>query len=343
MPVGAWWRLGRRQDAAIKALVARAGGRVGLGGVLADLRRTARPANQQLTHLDRSFTWEERDRLDQRWWPQGVTGSWDQWPGASGHVLITTAYAKETDGVRLGSRITVHELSSPDHVPYDHVLLVRAEVGDRGRLKVTPLHAHAGGAAWVGDHLHVAATEDGVHTFALADIVRAPEDSRSELGLPDHHGFRFLLPVRTTYRPKRARGGPRRYSFLSVCHSDRHVLIAGEYGHGAMTTRLWEHDLHPDSGLIVSEPRPLRVRGVEQMQGAVRADGRLHVVTSRGRYRRGSIWTERAGRLVQHEYALPPGPEDLSHEPGADRLWTLTEYPYLRLVAAVDRSRFSSS
>ena len=332
----------RHRGGEIEELVERAGGRVGLAGVLADLRRAARPANQQLTRLERSFTWEERDCLDQRWWPQGVTGSWDRGPGASGDVLVTTAYAKQVNGVGLGSRITVHDLSAGEVVPYDHVLLVRAERDDRGRLRLTPLHAHAGGAAWVGEHLHVAATEDGVHTFDLADIVPAPEDpddATARLGLP-RHGHRFLLPVTASYRPKPARGRRRRYSFLSVCHSPEPVLVAGEYGVGDMTTRLWEHDLDPDTGLIASDARSLPIRGVQHMQGVVRVEDRLHLVTSRGRYRRGSIWTQAGDRFVEHEHALPPGPEDLSHDPATDRLWTLTEYPFLRLVAAVDRSRF---
>lgn len=339
--VRAWHWDGHEPLDAIDLLVARAGGRVGLTGLLADLRRTAEPVAQQLTRLERSLAWEDGDRLDQRWWPQGVTGSWDRGPGAthplSHDVLISTAYAKPEGGVRLGSRITVHDLSTPGAVPYEHVLLVRAELDEHGALALSPLHAHVGGAAWVGDRLHVAATEDGVHTFDLADIVAASE--RVAPGLPDH-GHRYLLPVRSTYHPRPARGRRRRYSFLSVCHDGAPRLVAGEYGRGDMTTRLWEHDLDPVTGLIVSEPRALPVRGVQQMQGVVRVDGRVHVSTSHGRYRRGSIWTQAGDRLVQREHALPPGPEDLSHDPSTDRLWTVTEYPYLRLVAAVDRSQF---
>ncbi len=312
---------------------------MGVAGVLDDLRRTATPTSQQLTRVELSYSWDERDGLDQRWWPQGVTGSWDRAPGATGGALITTAYAKAVGGVRLGSRVTVHDLSAAaGQIPYDHVLLVRAALDDRGAPTLSPVHAHVGGAAWVGDQLLLAATEDGVHQCTLSDIVRAPA---AGLGLPPH-GHRFLLPVHSTYSPRPARGRRRRYSFLSVSHRAGPVLLAGEYGRGEMTTRLWEHDLDPSSGLVVSEPRSLPVRGVSQMQGAVAVEGRLHVVTSRGRHRRGSIWTQAGERLVQHEYALPPGPEDLSHDPVSDRLWTLTEYPGMRMLVAVDRRRFSA-
>jgi hypothetical protein len=338
---------------AVEALVSRAGGRAGLMGVVGDLRRAARPVDQQLTRLEVAFTWDDADRCDRRWWPQGVTGSWDVTPHApvepDDDVLVTTAYAKVVGGVSLGSRLTVHDVSDLAHVRYDHVLLVDARL-DEGRLAVSPLRVHAGGAAWVGDHLHVAATSVGFHTFDPRDVV--PAEAADGLGLPDH-GHRYLLPVRATYRSRTPEGGvPLRYSFLSVAHETSASapscrLVVGEYGRGAMTTRLWTHDLDPVSGLPSTDadakarPSFLRTPGVPQMQGAVMVDGRLHVATSRGRYRRGSIWTERGGRLHPHEQALPPGPEDVSHRPRHNQLWTVAEYPYTRMVVAVDRHRFA--
>lgn len=323
---------------------------MGLDGVLVDLGRRARPVSQQLTRVEVGFTWDELDRRDRRWWPQGVTGAWDVTPGADGDVLVTTAYAKEVGGVRLGSRITVHEVGDLEQVRYEHVLLVAARVDDLGGLVVGPVHAHAGGAAWIGSHLHVAATARGFHTFDPADVVLA--DSVGDVGLPAH-GHRYLLPARTTYHSRTPEGEePLRFSFLSAVHDPQPTvatsrLLVGEYGRGAMTTRLWTYDVDPTTGLPVTDeqgaahPSFLRTPGVEQMQGAVLANGRLHVATSRGRCRRGSIWTERGDRLVEQEHVLPPGPEDLSHRPSGDRLWSLTEYPYSRMVVALDRSRFA--
>lgn len=340
---------GEDRSADVESLVTGAGGRVGIEGVLADLGRAGRPVSQGLVRLELAFTWDERDRGDPRWWPQGVTGSWDRGPlhdPAQGgcDLLVTTAYAKTAGKVHLGSRITVHDVSDPERVRYEHVLLVHATLDPSGRPRVTPVHAHAGGAAWVGRHLHVAATGDGFHTFDLADIV--PAARADGAGLPEH-GHRYLLPARTTYRPTGA-GEPLRFSFLSVSHgSDQPPrLVVGEYGRGAMTRRLWTYELDPASGLPVTDGEGVAAQallptpGVERMQGAVLVEDRLHVVTSRGRWRRGSIWTERAGRLVQHEYVLPPGPEDVSHRASRDQLWTLTEYPHSRMVAVVDRRRF---
>lgn len=342
---------GADRSDAVEALAARGGGRVGLEGVLADLRRTGRPVDQQLARLEVAFTWDDRDRGDRHWWPQGVTGSWDVTPHARGQadgdVLVTTAYSSAGAGAGLGSRLTVHDVSDLARVRYDHVLLVDARLHEGG-LTVAPLHVHAGGAAWVGRHLHVAATSRGFHSFDPRDVV--PASAADGLGLP-RHGHRWLLPVRTTYRSRNPEGAtPLRFSFLSVTHeTDASVpsrrLLVGEYGRGGMTTRLWTYALGAD-GLPSTRPDGsaspsyLRTPGVDRMQGAVLVGGRLHVVTSLGRYRRGSVWTEDGGRLRQHEHVLPPGPEDVSLRPRHDQLWTVTEYPYSRMVVAVDRRRF---
>jgi hypothetical protein len=341
---------GGDRAAAVDVLADVAGGRCGLTGVLGDLGRVGRPVSQQLTRLGVAFTWDDADRRDRRWWPQGVTGSWDAEPPGStagdGNVLVTTAYAKPVHGVRLGSRITVHDVSDLDRVGYEHVLLVDARLDDTGRLVVSPVHAHAGGAAWVGHHLHVAATTKGFHTFDVRDVVAA--EGLPDIGLPDH-GHRYLLPARTTHHSRTPEGAEAlRFSFLSVTRDsdEGRRLLVGEYGRGPMTTRLWSYGLDAGTGMPClddsgeAHPSFLTTRGVERMQGAVLVDGDLHVVTSRGRYRRGSIWSERRGELVQHEYVLPPGPEDLSHRPSVDQLWSLTEYPFTRMVVGVDRRRF---
>ena len=344
---------GADRSTAVDALVDLAGDRRGLAGVLGDLGRVGRPASHQLTRLEVAFTWDHADRRDRRWWPQGVTGSWDAEPLGSpagdGDVLLTTAYAKPVRDVRLGSRITVHDVSDVHRVGYEHVLLVDARLDDAGRLSLAPVHAHAGGAAWVGHHLHVAATAKGFHTFDVRDVVAV--DALPDLGLPDH-GHRYLLPARTTYHSRTPKDEePLRFSFLSVTSEDPDSqggrrLLVGEYGRGSTTTRLWSYGLDSGTGLLSvddsgeAHPSFLATRGVERMQGAVLVDGGLHVVTSRGRFRRGSIWSERRGELVQHEHVLPPGPEDLSHRPAADQLWSVTEYPFTRMVVAVDRGRF---
>ncbi len=349
---------------AIDALVARGARRVGLGGVLDDLDRRAEPARSRLSGLvdvARAFTWQAEDRASRRWWPQGITSSADAATDLDGGgssegppVLITSAYARTVRGVSQGCRISVVDLSDPESPRYRHVLLVDVRRDERGAPVLRPLRAHAGGIVWHGPYLHVAATGKGFWTCRLDDLLRVdPRPDRDRIGVgPDGiaaFGHPYLLPVRFPHVSRTAEGGePLRFSFLSRSHgTERLELLAGEYGHGAMTTRLWHHDLDPATHLPAvdadgaTRPRPSTVAGVERMQGAVVAGGRLHVTTSRGRFRRGSLWVERGGALVHQEYATPPGPEDLTYWPGRDELWSLSEHPHSRFVFALDRRRFT--
>jgi hypothetical protein len=349
---------GRDRAPEVEALAAAAGGRVGLGGVLADLNRRAEPAYPGRSAAAWAFAWDREDSRSPRWWPQGITSSADA--GRSGtydgrRVLVTTSYAKVVGGVAKGCRISVVDVTDPARLRYRHVLLVRAALDRAGRLEVHPVRAHAGGVTWAGGHLHVAATARGLHTFALDDVVAAGTTERPDLlgPLADGRlaglGHRYLLPLRCSYAARTDDGAePFRYSFLSRSHgtSAGPELVAGEYGHGSMSTRLMRLELDPGSGVLLADPdgraAPLAVHdpGVERMQGAVDVDGRLHVTTSAGPRGHGSLWAGPPDALRRHPAVLPPGPEDLAFWPDEDRLWTLTEYPGSRWVLALDRSRF---
>jgi hypothetical protein len=142
-----------------------------------------------------------------------------------------------------------------------------------------------------------------------------------------------------------------RYSFLSLARrGDRAALLAGEYDPGGGTRRLVAYDLDPSGQLALDvsgrAASSLLTSGVERMQGAVWLpdagaasrwrDGRLVVTASNGRYRGGHLWTGPPGNLTKHAGVLPVGPEALTAWPERGELWTLTEYPGLRFVVAVD-------
>jgi hypothetical protein len=241
--------------------------------------------------------------------------------------------------VNKGCRITVVGVSEEQPIPYRHVLLVAVGLDDVGRPELRPVHAHAGGAVWSGSYLHVAATTRGVHTFHLDDVMAVPTD----VGL----GHRYVLPLRTTWGARTADGAePMRYSFLSLDRDGTEPrLLAGEYGNGREPKRLLTFSLAPD-GLIATDDSgtalPTHLAdGPSKMQGAVRANGRLHVVTSNGKRGKGSLWVGEPGALRQAARVLPPGPEDITYWPSREELWTVTEYPGRRLVLALDRKRFS--
>lgn len=351
---GLWVSRGPEQAAAVDALVEAAGGRTGLGGVLANLDRRARRTWTPALAARRVLTWDRADRRDRRWWPQGISGSADA-GAAEGtetvegrRVLAVSWYARrrpeDPPGHKPGSRITFLDL---DTRRYRHVQLV-VPVLENGALTVKPLRVHAGGIVWVGPWLHVAATARGFFSCRLEDIVRVPDGSPLAAG-----GHRDLLPVRLTHRAHADPVvEPLRFSFMSVERpgptQQRAALLAGEYGRGSQTTRLARFPLDAATGLPVVDEhgdcRPLSVvhTGVGHMQGAVVADGRYHVTASRGPWWPGTVYAGRPGALSPHRWATPIGPEDLTWWPSQDRLWSVTEHPRRRWVYAMERGWFDS-
>lgn len=363
----------RERRTEVDALTARLGGPVGLAGVLADLNRTATVGSVPALAASWGFRWDAQDDGSRRWWPQGITCSGD----AAAHdaavdgavtdgavdgrrVLLTSAYAKERDGVGMGARISVVDVTDPGRVRYRHVLLVDAGLSD-DELVLRPVKVHAGGLTWHGGHLHVAGTLRGLSSFRLADICAVPAggDPRrlgpGPNGSVDAFGYRYLLPLRFSYEGRAGEGAePMRYSFVSLDRSTSPpALVAGEYAprRAAGGTRLARYGIEKATSLPGTEPgagagtdlvRALAVEnGVRQMQGACVVDGRHYVTTSAGGYRRGSLWVGDPGCLRRYGGVLPIGPEDLTYWPETDELWSLSEYPHHRFVFAMDRSRFT--
>lgn len=336
----------------IETLAAECGGRVGVGGVLADLDRRLRRAWAPGLKVHRAWTWERPDRATNRWWPQGIT--WNVEPTEAGDrdVVAISWYSKR---VGKGARISVIDLAAGR---YRHVLLVQPVVGEDGRVDLQPLKAHAGGIVWWGPYLHVAGTRKGIYTARLEDIVRVPDAKR----VPDRgrigrdadrlaaFGYEYLLPVRFSYRAHHDEGhDPLRYSFLSLDRSapDGPQLVVGEYGRGKQSTRLARYPLDPATFHLVtgedgfSRPLLLDDQGARGMQGAAIAHGRWYVTSSRGPLGLGSLYVGSPGRFRRHRWALPIGPEDISYWPSTDLLWSVTEHPWRRWVFSVKRSRVS--
>lgn len=327
----------------ISRLCEQVGAPVGLAGVLDDLNRLATPTKVPGRAPVSGFLWNNQDNDSARWWPQGISSTADADPTGrvGGHrMLVTSWYCKDDGGGRQGSRLTFVDL---DTLRYRHVLIVRAVTASSGATRLEPLHIHAGGVVWAGDHLHLAGTRRGVFTCRVSDIIRL--EAGHDLHSFDH---RYVLPLRFAYRAHTPDDvEPLRYSFLSLDRSSSTpALVAGEYGRQDMSTRIASYPLDEQSLLPSAEPdghfRPalLDPGGVGHMQGAVVVDERYYVTVSRGRSRRGHLYAGAPGRLQPHRWALPPGPEDITYWPSTDQLWSLSEYPGRRFVFAMDRSRF---
>ena len=161
-------------------------------------------------------------------------------------------------------------------------------------------------------------------------------------------GYRYVLPVRSTYRARTEEGQERlRYSFLSLDRtSSPPGLLAGEYARrGRGTTRLARFALDPDTWLLEtgddgwSRPLVLDDGEVAHMQGVAWARDRYHLTVSHGPWP-GSVVTGVPGRMRRHRWAVPMGPEDLAYWPSTDRLWSLTEHPHRRWIVSMDRGWF---
>ena len=323
------------------ALAARLGGRVGVRAVLDDLNRDARVARVPGRAPRWGFTFDTRDDRTRLWWPQGVTTTADAAApetveGRS--VVVTSWYSRDLAKVNTGSRLSFVEITDRSRLRYRHVLLVEAVLGSNGRVRVRPVRVHAGGIVWHGPYLHVAATEQGLCTFRLDDILHAPDADR-------FGGYRYLVPLFFWYDAVTGAGVvPMRYSFLSLDRSAAApALMAGEYGRGKMTTRLVRYPIDPATSLLcrdaagICRPALLEDAGVRGMQGAVAVDGTCYLTTSFGVHRLGSLWAGRPGSWVEHAKATPTGPEDLAYWPSRDELWSLSEHPRSRFVFAMAR------
>jgi hypothetical protein len=358
----------------VDAFVDRVGPRVGLSGVLGDLNRTARAVTVPALAATWGFRWDPHDMRSRRWWPQGITTSADSVTGGASDdpgdatddsraggtfggraVVVTSAYSQTVDAVNQGARLSFVDVTDPAAIRYRHVLMVEPFFRDDGAVDVRPVQVHAGGIAWHGNHIHVAATTRGFSSFRLDDIVRAPAGDTSRLGIRDRSpatvdafGYRYLLPLRFTYDARTAAGVTKmRYSFASVDRSTTpHHLLAGEYAHSAGTTRLTSFEFDPATTLLTATPDgrslPVTVEdaGIFGMQGATVVGGTWYLITSRGRYRLGSVWVGKPGSFREHRHQLPVGPEDLTYWPERDQLWSLSEYPGARYVFAMPRTRF---
>lgn len=274
--------------------------RVGLDAVLSDLDRRLRRTLAPGRAVHRAWTWDRADRGGRRWWPQGVSVL------AGGRHLAVSWYSK--DG---GSRVSFLDLKLRR---YRHVeLVVPTEDG------FAPLKVHAGGLAWHGTRLYVAATKAGLWVCDTDDVVR------------DQEGYR--LPVRYRLAPSDSF----RFSFVGLdSASTPPRLVVGEYDNKGSPRRLAHVGVDGGTAEVIEA-------GIARAQGAVHAGGRWYVTASQGTRRLGSVWSGPAGALHEHPCAVPMGPEDLAHDPDRDRLWTVTEHPHRRWVVSMKRARFDRS
>lgn len=308
--------------------------RVGLDGALADAGYRMRRAlgRGRLTEL--AYGWRFADQWTGIWWPQGIAvGDYDGAP-----ISLVSWYAKQDrHGVRQGSRISVVDLRVASKPGYSHVLLVAPRATTDG-VVLDPVLVHAGGIAWSGDRLLVAATRDGLLEFRLSDIYR--------LRSTGPFGYQLVLPVAARHVPADPEDDERlRYSFLTVetgsairSDSSSLRLVAGEFAHDTMH-RLVQLSQNGDRMDVTETLWP----EIERMQGAALHNGTWYVTSSNGDRLGGDLWTGTAARLTKQDRALPPGPEALAVWPERNQLWSVSEVPGRRYLYAMDLAKIGSA
>lgn len=265
--------------------------------------------------------WLSARTWTRRWYPQGV--DLGEWQGR--RTLAVSWFRQKLDGTHLASRVAFVDLERSRHLD---ILLA---VDEGGVLQPAPIHA--GGLAWFGDRLFVAATGRGIWEFDLSGIRRVRgADARRVAGLSGRgvHAS-ALVAVRT-----RVHAIDLRCSYLGrVFDADgtplRRVLI-GEYL-TADTGRIAEYAV-PETDDDVFEEQERFSPGLPRMQGAVRW-GERHFVSQSDRMHPGALWTGRRDALVRDRVPLPVGCEDLALDLDAKLLWSLGEHPWHRVVRGI--------
>ncbi len=306
------------------------------------------------------FTWDEHDRHDPSWWPQGIACV------RGGEVLLVSWYAKRRwlIGTEI-ARISVIDRTDSEHPRYRHVLLVapRRPLGFAA-LRTVPVHA--GGIAVYGDHLYVADTLFGVRVFRLSDVLRRPRrqaapppgtetsDGRaarsSRIFARRSGGYEYVLPELLAFRvPLRAGLRRLRYSFLSVGEvAGEPTLVVGEYRRKGEAPRLARYRVDPATGLpgVDGSGRcaPLEVHADQpnRMQGAAVHGSTWFLSASAGETTPGDLYVGAPGAWQRHRRVLPSGPEDLDWSRPGEELWCVSEWPGRRWVFPIAVRRWSS-
>ncbi|MDQ0643584.1 hypothetical protein [Microbacterium murale] len=214
----------------------------------------------------------------------------------------------------------------------DVALTIEGEDGE-----LVPAQIHAGGLAWFGDRLFVAATGQGIWEFDLSESRRLRGAAARRVVGARGRGFGAvaLAAVRTQVHPV-----PLRCSFLGrVFDTDGASLprvLIGEY-RGDKLGRIGEFTI-PDevdgSFGSVAETSPQ----IARMQGVVQWGTRRFISQSRG-LQPGALWDGDGTAPQRSDVPLPIGCEDLALDPEERMLWSLGEHPWRRVVRGIPFAR----
>ena len=347
------------RSALIDALVARSDGQRSVTQVSGDLNRqgvvgiTEQSAYRLRNHDFRGFRWNSGDDNVDYWYPQGITGTSDAYPGGTiggQNLVLVSWYHRTDDRPTKGVRISMADVTSLGDVDYRHLLLIEpsgtVDNPNFGPVETAGGNAlHAGGIVWFGDYLYVADTSGGLRVFDMTRIIRVPDVSDTEAigisgGRFDAHGYRYAIPELMRYELADD-SCSLRFSFAGLDRSSSPpAIVTGEYRSDDIGGRLAVWNLDPTTGFLDVRNGEVRatqavVSGQTRMQGGVRYEGDFYVSSSSQYEQYGRLYRTRPGFGESSISAWVYGCEDLYIDRASDTIWTAAEFPGDRDVVGI--------
>jgi len=329
----------------------------GLSGVLGDLNRSgvvASSAPGGPCGVVFAFHWDSSENTKAWWIPQGITGSADA--NASGlvegrRVVVASFYydpAKDpgSNGDK-GIRVAFVDVTNENAPKYRFALLVQP-TGTTSAPDFAAIKIHAGGIAWVGNHLYVADTFQGFRVFDTRRIYRVAtgQNSIGCGGGTCYAGlYKYILPEVGSYS-RTTKCSPR-FSFVSTVRDASGTgLVSGEYCSGTSCTaplagRLFRWPLDPATDLPGSAriwPSAAWFAAERQLQGAAESGSSMYMSSSEPAGAAGALFKD---TTISHKsFTWIDSPEDLMIDPARNRLWGLSEAAGARYVFAAKLSSY---
>lgn len=296
--------------------------------------------------------WQDGDRGDENWYPQGLTTSADHLGDGKYNgreVQLVSWYSRHA--TNKGVRVSFVDMTDASKPAYRHVLLVEP-TGSTGTPDFKAVRIHAGGIMWYGHLLYVVDTSHGLRVFDMNDLLKVTASGdkdnigRQPDGSYEAHNYAFVLPQSYAYasvvhdQPKVA------YSFISLDRTSvPDSIVMGEFrDEPAGPSRLFKWDIDYKTRKLkaeagVAHPSFAAVVDIDRMQGATCINGKFYISRSNRDDQPGELLTWKPGNYVEYPVNLPPYPEDVSYDGNKDWLWCHNEMVGARQVFALKVSQ----
>ncbi|KAK0620629.1 hypothetical protein B0T14DRAFT_431655 [Immersiella caudata] len=299
-------------------------------------------SNPTTTSSYTRWTFQSGDNTTPKWIPQGISSTADALDKGTyeGHDGWVISWHRDDD-----KSVRVSFVNRKDNT-YRHALLVYPHMED----DFTEVPIHAGGVVWYGDTLWVVDTRRGVRVFDLGNVWEVDVGGgigKVGEGRYEAREYRFVVPQVRWYKWTGA--FPFRFSYISLDRTATpDTLMVGEYQpNTTVPIRMVQYPLDYTTRRLRMDGRVATATwaycvGIERMQGAVQADGKVYISRSNGASR-GDMFGWVPGKIAHNnEGFFPRSPEDLSYDKRGKKLYGLTEHEGQRYIISTDTSKVKS-